>query len=193
MESVVQSFLLGDRESLLAPDLYVLCSRFYKECGREIPQQLDSLTTFTAHLRSLHQSSIEVNGDANDCEVKLMRDKRDSGSKFAESGQAASMPASPDPYTRTPGHAEPHRGNSDQQVADLQHDSGEGCAEGVDQTSMFEGLPPGNLSEVRRRVCLCIVDFVLSSERLVELQGGVELGDVRNLALQHLVRVPPLT
>lgn len=201
VESVVIDILSHHQDALSATDLFVLCTRFFREhvlpgtVGEGatcMPPELHSLDTFTDCLRTLMSSTLRVSGFTNDCEVRLKsRGPQPEGFTVIRrswSRDAVHRPQHP-PELSDP--SDNSGGSSNHFYNDF--DVGSTIPLGSDrsETRAIFPMQTERLAELRQRVCECLVDHVLTECRCQSISSALPIGDLRHRCMQSLVRLYP--
>jgi hypothetical protein len=201
VESVVIDILSHHHDALSATDLFVLCTRFFREhvlpgtAGEGancMPPELHSLDTFTDCLRTLMSGTLRISGFANDCEVRL-KSRGPQPENFTVVTRSWSRDAIPRPQ-HPPEVSDPSddSGNSSN---NFYHDFDVGSVtiSGAERSEARAPFPlqMERLGELRQRICECLVDHVLTECRCQSISSALPIGELRQRCMQSLVRSYP--
>ena len=188
VDSVVAQILASKHGQLPASDLFVLCTRFYNDAmlptSRREPDPLNSLSTFTAYLRSLQNSRIQIEGESNDCDVKLRPPAAATTPVDAQQSQPAAQRFDADTRQHAGAGSASEEKRSRFEVGDQWSDVQVPAADMASHS-----LPSASLEAVRRGVCRYILNFVLTEASANSSDTAMTIDNARNRCTAYLVCV----
>lgn len=191
IDQAVIDVLSSANDAVSASDLFVLCSRKLIDQSlpaangkRDRPQQLNSLSDFTSHLRSLERLDIEVLGRGNDCVVCFTR----AGGLHQHGAPLHDVSAWPPALSA--GH-DRHQSTSNAlniiEEDGLASNADRECGTAGGRREDVTELAPEALAEVRERVCLVILEQVLTEASATDVQSAMGIEEARHRCVQYLV------